>query len=156
MLLRLETTGNEGTLQDSLLMAQLAFMLSASDTVSEPIILSNEDDAMIIRSAISAVVLLGAVAACAQPATPQEQKLISDLAQPIDCLTARGDLRMLGAEKNYALQRIADGSESIDPAGFVIGDTTQSKEQQLKIATERYHKLIDRKIADIQRICITR
>ena len=62
---------------------------------------------------VSAVALL---AACA-PVTKKEKE---DLAKPIECNTAEGDIRVLKSEKDSVAKRIAEGVAGIAPAGIVV------------------------------------
>ena len=93
--------------------------------------------------------LLFAVAGCS-PITPQAQQ---ELAKPINCATARGDLRVLQSEKASVLTQIASGVTAIDPAAAVISTVSGSEVDKFKVASGEYNKMIDAKIAEIKRTC---
>jgi uncharacterized MAPEG superfamily protein len=89
------------------------------------------------------------VAACA-PITKQEKQ---ELAKPIDCRTAEGDLRVLQSEKANVAQQIANGVTAIVPAGAIIGIVTGTESEKFKVATGDYNNMIDQKIAEIKTKC---
>ena len=94
---------------------------------------------------------LAATAGCAM----QQEKVEKELAKPaaIDCRTAPGDVRLLQQEKANVVQRIAEGVTSIYPAGLVLGVVTGTETTKVKVAIGEYNKMIDARIAEIQRTC---
>ena len=102
-----------------------------------------------MKKALLIVLSIVLVAACA-PITKQEKQ---DLAKPIDCRTAEGDLRMLQSEKANVAQQIANGVTAIVPAGAVIGIITGTETDKFKVASGDYNKMIDQKIAEIKTTC---
>ena len=87
--------------------------------------------------------------ACA-PITQQEKQ---SLAKPINCATAEGDLRVLQSEKANVAQMIANGVTAIVPAGAVIGIITGTEGDKMKVASDDYNSMIDKKIAEIKQQC---
>ena len=87
--------------------------------------------------------------ACA-PITQQEKQ---DIAKPINCATAEGDIRVLQSEKAHVAQQIANGITAIVPAGAVIGILTGTEGDKMKVASGDYNSMIDKKIAEIKQQC---
>ena len=76
-----------------------------------------------------------------------------DIARPINCATAEGDIRLLQHEKAHVEDQILAGVSSISPSGAVIGIVTGKEGQNLKVAIGGYNKKIDAKIAAIKAEC---
>ena len=95
------------------------------------------------------VMLLPACAAFKQKGV--EKELEKDL--PINCATAEGDIRILQHEKSHVAQQIVEGVTAITPAGIVIGAVTGTEGVKLKVATGKYNKMIDARIAEIKEQC---
>ena len=74
-------------------------------------------------------------------------------AQPVNCDTAEGDMRVLRAEKANLAQEIAMGVTAIVPIGLVVGLVTFTEGEKLKVATGEYNKALDAKILEIQTKC---
>jgi len=102
-----------------------------------------------MKKALLIVLSIVLVAACA-PITKQEKQ---ELAKPIDCRTAEGDIRVLQSEKAHVAQEIANGVTAIFPAGAVIGIITGTESDKIKVASGDYNKMIDQKIAEIKTKC---
>ncbi len=90
------------------------------------------------------------VAACAGPISEVAEE---DLAKPINCATAREDIRTLESEKASVLKRAASGVTAITPAGAAIGILTLSEKEILEVGSGVYNQKIDEKIAEIKREC---
>jgi hypothetical protein len=95
------------------------------------------------------VVAFSMLAAC----SPISQQAQQDLAKPINCATAEGDIRVLQSEKAHALTQIASGVTALSPAGAVLGVASGTETAKLQVASGEYNQMIDRKIADIKRTC---
>lgn len=80
-----------------------------------------------------------------------EEKAIQ--AQPINCNTAQGDLRMLRHEKAHLAEEVAMGVTAIYPASLVVGVVTGTEKTKLQVATGEYNRMIDEKMAAIQSEC---
>ena len=102
-----------------------------------------------MKKALLIVLSIVLVAACA-PITKQEKQ---ELAKPIDCRTAEGDIRVLQSEKAHVAQEIANGVTAIFPAGAVIGIISGTESDKIKVASGDYNKMIDQKIAEIKQKC---
>ena len=90
------------------------------------------------------------VAGCASPITKQDQQ---SLAQPINCATAQGDLRVLASEKAHVGKEIANGVSSIVPIGLVVNLATGTEKAKFEVGTGEYNKMIDKKTAEIKAQC---
>lgn len=75
------------------------------------------------------------------------------VAQPINCATAEGDIRMLMHEKAHVEDQIAQGVSAFSPAGLVVGVATGTEGTKAKVASGEYNKMIDKKIAEIKEQC---
>jgi hypothetical protein len=98
---------------------------------------------------ISMVALVILVTGCSDKYKKTEQQM----KQPINCATAEGDIRMLMHEKAHVTDEIASGVTAIFPAGAVIGIVTKTEGEKLKVATGKYNKMIDKRIAEIKAQC---
>ena len=85
--------------------------------------------------------------------SPISKTAKEDLAQPLNCATAEGDIRILKSEKAHVMKEIANGVTAIHPAGAVLGIVTGTEGDKLEVATGEYNRKIDRKIAEIKRTC---
>lgn len=104
---------------------------------------------MLLRPLAVLIVATMLVAACT-PVSKQEQQ---ELAKPINCSTAEGDLRVLASEKNTAAERLAEGLTAIVPAGIVVGSLRGVEGEKLEVAVGEYNRMIDQKTAEIRRTC---
>jgi hypothetical protein len=102
-----------------------------------------------MKKLLLTILALVLVAACA-PITQQEKQ---ELAKPVNCATAEGDLRMLQSEKTNVAQQIANGVTAIVPAGAIIGIVSGTEGDKFKVATGDYNNMIDQKIAEIKQKC---
>ena len=76
-----------------------------------------------------------------------------ELAKPVNCATAEGDLRVLEKEKAHASNQALAGVSAIAPAGLIAGVLTGTEGDKIKVATGEYNKQIEAKIAEIKRVC---
>lgn len=90
------------------------------------------------------------VAACSAPITKQEQQ---SLAQPVNCATAPGDLRVLENEKASTAKMMAEGVSAVFPIGLVVNVAQGQEGQAAKVATGQYNQMIENKIALIKATC---
>ena len=74
-------------------------------------------------------------------------------AEKVNCATARGDIRVLQAEKANVAEQIAMGVTAIYPAAFVIGLLTRTEDTKYQVAIGEYNKMLDAKIAQIKTTC---
>ena len=94
--------------------------------------------------------LLLFLAGCSSPISKQAKE---DLAQPVNCATAEGDIRSLNAEKSHASSQLAAGIKAIVPVGLVTNVASGTEGDQAKVATGEYNKMLDKKIAEIKQQC---
>lgn len=90
------------------------------------------------------------VGGCSSPNTKQAQQ---DMAKPVNCATAEGDIRALNAEKAHTSQEIAAGVTSIVPIGAVANMAQGKEGETFKVGTGEYNKALDKKIAEIKKAC---
>ena len=81
------------------------------------------------------------------------KKAETQMKQPINCATADGDIRMLMHEKAHVEDQIASGVTAVFPAGAVIGIVTKTEGTKFEVATGKYNKMIDKRIAEIKAQC---
>ena len=94
--------------------------------------------------------LLLFLAGCSSPISKQAKE---DLAQPVNCATAEGDIRSLNAEKSHASSQLAAGVKAIAPIGLVANVASGTEGDQAKVASGEYNKMIVKKIAEIKQQC---
>ncbi len=99
---------------------------------------------------IPVICLVIFVAACSAPISKQAKE---DLASPVNCATAREDIRTLESEKASAAKMAKDGVTGIVPAGAVLGIITFTEKEKLEVGSGTYNRKIDAKIAEIKREC---
>ena len=99
---------------------------------------------------IFGTMLLFSVAAACSPISQQAQQ---DLAKPVNCPTAEGDIRVLQSEKAHVMTQIASGVTALVPAAAVMSVVTGSEKAKLQVATGEYNRAIDDKIATIKKTC---
>jgi uncharacterized protein YceK len=98
------------------------------------------------------VIILGImllVSACS--AVSKQAK--KDLAKPINCATAQGDIRVLQSEKENLGRQIAAGVTSIVPVSLVLNTATGNETSNIQVATGEYNTMIDMKISEIKQLC---
>jgi hypothetical protein len=83
----------------------------------------------------------------------QQKKVEKELKSPINCATAEGDIRALEHEKAHVAQQIAEGVTAIVPISLVVGVVTGTEGTKLRVATGKYNKMIDKRIAEIKTEC---
>jgi len=89
------------------------------------------------------------LAAC----SPVSKQAKQDLAKPINCATAKGDIRALKAEKVHVGGEIAAGVTAIVPVSLVVNTATGNEGTNVKVATGEYNNMIDMKISEIMQLC---
>ncbi|WP_164658562.1 hypothetical protein [Tropicibacter sp. Alg240-R139] len=72
---------------------------------------------------------------------------------PINCSTAKGDIRALNSEKEYAKKQQAKDVLAVTPAGALFGLVTGTENQRLEVLSGEYEKQIDARIAAISSKC---
>ena len=85
--------------------------------------------------------------------SPQSKEAKQEMAKPVNCATAEGDIRMLESEKAHVGKEMLAGVSSFSPAGFVLGIATGTEGEKLEVAGGEYNKKIDAKIAEIKSTC---
>ena len=107
------------------------------------------DGSIKMKYSAMAGVLFLTLAAC----SPISQQAQQDLARPINCATAEGDVRVLRSEKAHVVAQIAAGVTALVPAAAVMSVATGSEVAKLQVASGDYNKAIDDKIALIKKTC---
>ena len=72
---------------------------------------------------------------------------------PISCATAEADIRVLEQEKVRVGKQIAAGVSTIIPISLVVGIVTGKAGTKIRVATGKYNKMIDKRIAEIKSHC---
>ena len=83
----------------------------------------------------------------------KQKKVEEEMKQPINCATAEGDIRMLQHEKAHVAQQVVEGVTAIVPASLVLGIVTGTEKEKIRVATGKYNKMIDKRIAEIKEKC---
>ena len=102
---------------------------------------------------IDKIIVLGCIVMLLPACAFQQKKVEEEMKQPINCATAEGDIRMLQHEKAHVAEQIAEGVTAIYPAGLVIGLVTGTEKEKMRVATGKYNKMIDERIAEIKSQC---
>ncbi len=100
------------------------------------------------RSLIVFTAIIGLVG-CADKFAKEEH----DVAQPVNCATTEGDIRVLESEKAHVTQEMAAGVFTFVPAAIVYGVATGTEEERLEVAGGEYNEKIEAKIAEIKSTC---
>ncbi len=82
-----------------------------------------------------------------------QKKVEKEMKMPISCATAEGDIRVLENEKAHVAEQIAEGVTSIIPISLVVGIVTGTEGTKIRVATGKYNKMIDKRIAEIKSEC---
>ena len=85
--------------------------------------------------------------------SPISQQAREDLARPINCSYARGDIRVLQSEKAHVASQLLAGVTAIQPASAVLSVATGTEQDKLEVASGEYNRMIDDKIGTIRKIC---
>ena len=99
------------------------------------------------------MILLISVVALTVGCTGKYAKVEETLDNPINCATAKGDIRLLRHEKAHVTEQIAAGVTSFFPAGLVIGVATGTEDTGIRVTSGKYNQMIDKRIAEIQAKC---
>jgi hypothetical protein len=101
--------------------------------------------------AIMAILLMTLFTACASHETVQ--KGTRDAKMPINCTSAKADIRVLMSEKTHASEQLATGVTTIIPIGLFTSAVQGTTGENAKVATGDYNKMLDDKIAEIKKTC---
>ena len=99
------------------------------------------------------IVLAIIVMILATGCSPISKDSKQDLAQPVNCATAPGDMRALEAEKTHVGKEIAAGVTAIAPIGLAINLVKGTEKEHFTVATGDYNDMLDKKIAEIKMTC---
>ena len=102
-----------------------------------------------MKNEIAAGLVVMTLAGCAF----QEKQVEQSLAQPINCATSEGDIRVLESEKAHVARQLVAGVTSLAPAGIVLGLVTGTAGTKARVATGEYNQKIDERVAEIKRTC---
>jgi hypothetical protein len=104
---------------------------------------------MKMKRTFGTMLLFSLAVAC----SPISQEAQQDLAKPINCATAEGDIRVLQSEKAHVMTQIASGVTALVPAAAVMSVASGSEGAKLQVASGEYNREIDNKIAMIKKTC---
>ena len=107
----------------------------------------------IMKTFILSITLLLIAIGCPSFAKDDTKQIQEDLAKPINCATAEGDIRVLKSEKAHVGKQIAAGVKAIVPVSLVFHLIKHTEDDQIKVATGEYDKMIDQRIAEIEADC---
>ncbi len=85
--------------------------------------------------------------------SPVSKEEKQEMAKPVNCATAEGDIRVLEGEKAHVGKEMLAGVSSFAPIGLVVGVATGTEGEKLEVAGGEYNKKIDAKIAEIKSTC---
>lgn len=89
------------------------------------------------------------LAGCSSISQTAKEQLTKD----VNCSTAQHDIEILQAEKASVAKQAVSGVRSVLPAAAVIGILSRDYKNRVSVATGRYNKDIDAKIAEIKSAC---
>lgn len=104
-----------------------------------------------VTMTIMAISLCALLTACASQETVKKGEM--DAKKPVNCATAEADIRVLKSEKTTASEQMATGVTTIVPVGLVVNTVAGNTGTNAKVATGDYNKMLDDKIAEIQKTC---
>ena len=104
-----------------------------------------------MKKSICIVSLVVLVIACA-PVSKQTKEILK---QPVSCSTAEADIKDIKEDRASAGKRIWQGLTSILPISAVISLVRGIYMDKIKVATGKYNKKIDEKVAEIKKECGT-
>ena len=100
------------------------------------------------------IALILCIAAVIAGCGPDKYKAVEEgLDAPINCATAKGDIRMLEHEKAHVGNKILQGVSAFSPAGLVIGTVGNTEKAHADVASGKYNKMIDKRIKEIKEHC---
>jgi len=97
--------------------------------------------------------MMGLVSLMVAACSPINQQAQQELAKPVNCATAAGDIRVLQSEKAHVASQILAGITAIQPASAVLSLASGTENAKLEVASGEYNQMIDDKIALIKRTC---
>ena len=104
------------------------------------------------HSGCALAVLFGLILLCAPGELPASDAK-TDVAKPINCATAEGDIRVLESEKAHVAEQVLKGAMAVSPSGAVLGIITGTEKEHLSVGSGEYNQMIDDKIAAIKQKC---
>jgi hypothetical protein len=95
---------------------------------------------------------------CSSYSNKSPMPSISDTArqemdQPVNCKTARSDIKILEEEKASVGKQVLSGIRSVMPVAVVAGLLMGDYSDRVSVATGRYDSDIQAKIVQIKRVC---
>ncbi len=103
----------------------------------------------VMRNTIAlAIAVIGLACAASIPEATKEE-----LAKPIDCDTAEGDIARLEAERANVGKQISSGVRSVAPPAVIAGIVRGDTKDRARVASGAYNQEIERKIFQIRQQC---
>lgn len=93
------------------------------------------------------------VAGCASYKPPVSDDLKYDLSKPIDCSSAKDDIRVLEGEKSEVVKQVKAGVKMFVPVSAARSILHGDYRDQKQVATGEYGQAIDDKIKEIRNRC---
>jgi hypothetical protein len=94
--------------------------------------------------------MIALTAGCAMEYKKTEENLNKP---PINCFTAKSDIRVLQSEKANTLQEMAAGLQTIVPPSILAGLITGTSKTNAQVEGGEYNRMIDARIAEIKSVC---
>ena len=76
-----------------------------------------------------------------------------ELDSPVNCQTARSDIKLLEDERASVAKQILSGARSVFPFAAVAGILTGDYSDRVQVATGQYNADLEAKIAQIKKAC---
>jgi hypothetical protein len=102
---------------------------------------------------ITVVAMMVLLAACTT--AKKEKATMAELknSPPVQCGTAKSDLRVLQAEKAHVGSEIGAGVGAIIPISLVVNLAEGTEGTDFKVSAGDYNDMIDKRIAEIKSTC---
>lgn len=77
----------------------------------------------------------------------------TELAKPINCQTAKQDIKTLESERASVAKRMLSGVRSVMPIAAVVGILMGDYSDRFEVTTGQYNADIEKKISEIETAC---
>ncbi len=87
------------------------------------------------------------------PVPSIKEEVKQEIKSPINCKTAKSDIRLLEKEEASVLKRMISGVRSVMPIAAAAGILTGDYSDRVKVATGKYNADLAAKIQEIKTTC---
>ncbi len=111
---------------------------------------------------LTAAILLTLTTGCSSsrknhsPMPTISEDIKADLEAPVNCSTAKHDIKILEEEKASTGKQVLSGVRAVFPIAAVAGLLMGDYNDRIQVATGQYNDDIDAQIAQIKRVCYIR